>query len=85
MKKKVLSILLIAVFLTVAALPLLAPPSGANAQIIITFLPTSTRTPTPVNIGNFVWDDLDQDGFDDVFIGSWENDAFVLLGWDPGE
>jgi len=27
---------------------------------------TPTRTPTPVNIGNFVWDDLDQDGRQDA-------------------
>ena len=34
-------------------------------QIIIP-LPTATRTPTPVNFGNFVWDDLDQDGRQDA-------------------
>lgn len=28
--------------------------------------PTSTRTPTPINIGNFVWDDLDDDGRQDT-------------------
>ncbi len=27
---------------------------------------TATRTPTPVNFGNFVWDDLDQDGRQDA-------------------
>jgi hypothetical protein len=27
---------------------------------------TPTRTPTPVNIGNFVWDDLDKDGRQDA-------------------
>jgi hypothetical protein len=27
---------------------------------------TPTRTPTPINIGNFVWDDLDQDGIQDA-------------------
>src|SRR5262245_52584255 len=26
---------------------------------------TPTRTPTPVNVGNFVWDDLDGDGTQD--------------------
>ena len=28
--------------------------------------PTPTRTPTPINVGNFVWDDLDQDGRQDA-------------------
>jgi hypothetical protein len=28
--------------------------------------PTPTRTPTPINIGNFVWDDLDKDGRQDA-------------------
>jgi hypothetical protein len=27
--------------------------------------PTATRTPTPINIGNFVWHDLDKDGQQD--------------------
>ena len=35
-------------------------------QIIILSSATPTRTPTPVNIGNFVWDDLDQDGRQDA-------------------
>jgi hypothetical protein len=29
-------------------------------------LNTPTRTPTPINVGNFVWDDLDQDGRQDA-------------------
>jgi hypothetical protein len=37
-----------------------------DAGIIIFRAPTPTRTPTPVNIGNFVWDDLDQDGTQDA-------------------
>ena len=37
-----------------------------DAGIIIFRAPTATRTPTPINIGNFVWDDLDQDGRQDV-------------------
>jgi hypothetical protein len=28
-------------------------------------IPTATRTPTPISIGNFVWDDLDGDGRQD--------------------
>lgn len=27
---------------------------------------TPTRTPTPINVGNFVWDDLDADGVQDA-------------------
>ena len=30
------------------------------------FFPTSTRTPTPINVGNFVWDDFDGDGRQDA-------------------
>lgn len=46
--------------------------SHVNAQIIGTLpiitipIATATRTPTPINIGNFVWDDLDQDGRQDA-------------------
>lgn len=43
---------------------------GAAQIPPITFIPiatnTPTRTPTPVNIGNFVWDDLDADGRQDA-------------------
>ncbi len=28
--------------------------------------PTPTRTPTPINVGNFVWDDIDDDGRQDA-------------------
>lgn len=28
--------------------------------------PTATRTPTPINLGNFVWDDIDSDGRQDA-------------------
>ena len=38
-------------------------PSGVMGQAPI---PTATRTPTPINVGNFVWDDLDQDGRQDA-------------------
>lgn len=37
-----------------------------DAGIIVYRVPTPTRTPTPINIGNFVWDDLDGDGRQDV-------------------
>lgn len=33
---------------------------------VVTTIPTATRTPTPINIGNFVWDDLDKDGRQDA-------------------
>ncbi len=32
----------------------------------IFLLATPTRTPTPINLGNFVWDDLDADGVQDA-------------------
>lgn len=48
--------------------------AGPERQIVVTFFPiftrtpttTPTRTPTPINIGNFVWDDLDADGRQDT-------------------
>ncbi len=46
-------------FLVSSGLALLPP--GAMAQV-----PTPTRTPTPINVGNFVWDDLDGDGRQDA-------------------
>jgi hypothetical protein len=39
-------------------------PAQAAFQIVNTNTPT--RTPTPVNVGNFVWDDLDADGLQDA-------------------
>jgi hypothetical protein len=37
------------------------------AQVLVTLvLPTATRTPTPINVGNFVWNDLDADGRQDA-------------------
>ena len=40
--------------------------SHIDAGIIRFLTPTPTRTPTPLNIGNFVWDDLDADGNQDA-------------------
>ncbi|MDZ4768186.1 MAG: SdrD B-like domain-containing protein, partial [Chloroflexota bacterium] len=40
--------------------------TSIDAGIIKFRTPTPTRTPTPINIGNFVWDDLDGDGSQDV-------------------
>ena len=62
-------LLLLAMALIVSILPLLAPPEDrVEAQVIIITLdqPTATRTPTPINVGNFVWDDLDSDGRQDA-------------------
>lgn len=47
-----------------------ADTARAAAQFTIIFptliFPTSTRTPTPINVGNFVWDDIDHDGRQDA-------------------
>jgi SdrD B-like domain len=45
---------------TATALPkeLVLRPDSADA--------TATRTPTPINVGNLIWDDLDQDGRQDA-------------------
>ena len=37
-----------------------------DAGIMVFHAPTATRTPTPINVGNFVWDDLDNDGRQDA-------------------
>jgi hypothetical protein len=68
-------------FLVSSGLALLPP--GAMAQV-----PTPTRTPTPINVGNFVWDDLDGDGRQDagepglpgVTVQLWNSAKTQLLG-----
>jgi hypothetical protein len=40
--------------------------TSLDAGIILFRTPTPTRTPTPINLGNFVWDDLDHDGRQDA-------------------
>ena len=40
--------------------------TSIDAGLIVFRTPTPTRTPTPINVGNFVWDDLDQDGRQDA-------------------
>jgi hypothetical protein len=40
--------------------------SSLDAGLIVFKTPTPTRTPTPINVGNFVWDDLDADGVQDA-------------------
>jgi hypothetical protein len=74
------------VLVLVLILTNLAPRNGANAQVINT--PTPTRTPTPINVGNFVWDDLDQDGRQDagepglasVTVQLWNAARTLLVG-----
>jgi hypothetical protein len=60
--------------------------SHLDAGIIKFRTPTPTRTPTPVNLGNFVWDDFDADGRQDagepglqgITVQLW-NEAMTLL------
>jgi len=40
--------------------------TSIDAGLLIFRTPTPTRTPTPINVGNFVWDDLDADGRQDA-------------------
>jgi len=50
--------------------------------------PIPTRTPTPINVGNFVWDDLDADGRQDagepgvpnVTVQLWNSAKTLLIG-----
>ena len=67
MNKKILITLPLILIMVMAGILSSFPASDVNAQIIITIpFATATRTPTPINIGNFVWDDLDKDGRQDV-------------------
>jgi hypothetical protein len=64
----------------------------AQAQIVFppitVVFATPTRTPTPINVGNFVWSDLDGDGRQDtgepglagVLVQLWSSDKTVLYG-----
>ncbi len=64
--------------------------SSIDAGIIKFRTPTPTRTPTPINIGNFVWDDVDQDGVQDagepgvpgVTVQLWNADKTQVLASD---
>lgn len=66
MVQKIVTLLVLLVVLISVSVLFALPAGSVQAQIIIFPTATSTRTPTPVNIGNFVWDDLDQDGFQDT-------------------
>jgi hypothetical protein len=65
MIKTLSSLMVVTILVVLVVLPLLNPPSEVKAQIQFPTL-TPTRTPTPINIGNFVWDDLDHDGAQDA-------------------
>ncbi len=61
--------------------------TSIDAGIIKFRTATPTRTPTPINLGNFVWDDLDQDGRQDagepgiagVTVQLWNSAKTVLI------
>jgi len=71
-------LLLLLAVLLLCALPLAPRPAPVQAMpaasstgtLAIEGIPfftfTPTRTPTPINIGNFVWDDIDGDGRQDA-------------------
>jgi hypothetical protein len=40
--------------------------TSIDAGVVLFRTPTPTRTPTPINIGNFVWDDIDGNGLQDA-------------------
>jgi hypothetical protein len=60
------------------------------APLVVIATATPTRTPTPINLGNFVWDDLDQDGRQDagepglsgVTVQVWNPNKTILYGSD---
>ncbi|HEU5089668.1 MAG TPA: SdrD B-like domain-containing protein, partial [Roseiflexaceae bacterium] len=54
--------------------------SGNRPQGIIIITNTPTRTPTPINIGNFVWDDINQDGNQDAGEAGVPNVTVELYG-----
>jgi len=68
--KRILTILFILIFVFLASFSSFSTQNDVNAQIILPTItiifPTATRTPTPINVGNFVWDDLDHDGRQDI-------------------
>lgn len=67
------------------------PTAPAFDDVDVTFIiinpPSPTRTPTPVNIGNLVWDDLDKDGQQDggepglsgIRVKLWDPNGVTLL------
>lgn len=58
---------LVLVGLSLAALIALGMIQFSTPHAAATLLlATATRTPTPINVGNFVWDDIDHDGRQDA-------------------
>jgi cell division septation protein DedD len=61
--------------------------TSLDAGIQVFTTPTPTRTPTPINVGNFVWEDLDEDGVQDagepgiagVTVQLWNSDMDSLI------
>lgn len=81
---------LLMIFLILAIFTLLIsqPPDPASSQILPTFqftlvFPTPTRTPTPVSIGNFVWDDLNGNGIQNV--GEPGLSGITVQLWNPSK
>lgn len=71
-KRSLLSLTLAVGLILLTTLATIAPRGTARAQVI-TIIPTfifpiatPTRTPTPIILGNFVWNDLDRDGRQDT-------------------
>ncbi len=62
--------------------------SNLDAGIVKFRTATPTRTPTPINLGNFVWDDRDQDGRQDagepgipgMIVQLWNSAKTILIG-----
>ncbi len=62
--------------------------TSLDAGIVRYRTPTPTRTPTPINLGNLVWDDVDQDGRQDagepglsgITVQLWNSAKTQLLG-----
>lgn len=63
MRQLILVVLTLAGFLGLGLTQFSSPPTPVHAEMVFA---TATRTPTPINVGNFVWDDIDHDGRQDA-------------------
>ncbi|HYF64409.1 MAG TPA: SdrD B-like domain-containing protein [Herpetosiphonaceae bacterium] len=67
--------------------PALTATPTADPELPLAMLATATRTPTPINVGNFVWSDTDGDGRQDagepglsgVQVQLWNNTKTALI------